>query len=366
MGESVVLMLGTGLESRGGITAVARSYEAAGLFDRVGIRYVSTYEAPGLRTQLVVVLRALRNVLPQLFAGRVRLVHAHSASRGSFWRKSVFCALGSWFRVPYVFHIHSGEFPDFYMNECGPIARAWVRWTLRRASTVIALSTHWKDALLRIEPLARIVVLGNPVAVSASALEHKIAHQVLFLGRLRERKGVFDLVRAMPTVVAQVAGVRFVLAGDGDIAAVEALARELGVANALTLPGWVEGREKSELLAQADVFVLPSHFEGLPVCILEAMAADAAVVACRVGGIPDLIVDSQTGLLVEAGSVDALANALILLLKDSALKMRLREAAKQRVKARFEQGAVARQLLEIYANFARDGRAVAARESREP
>ena len=90
------------------------------------VRYVSTFESPGVRTQLIVMYKALCLILGLLLRRKVFLAHAHSASRGSFWRKSVCCSLARIFGVPYIFHIHSGEFPVFYAQECGRIAKWWV------------------------------------------------------------------------------------------------------------------------------------------------------------------------------------------------------------------------------------------------
>eukprot|EP01034_Spumella_vulgaris_P035941 gene35941-44318_t len=121
-GPRRILMVGTGLQAHGGITAVIRSYMEVGLFEQWGVRYVSTYEGAGKLTQMRTMASALWRIVWLLAARRVDVVHVHSASRGSFWRKSLVAALAYAFRVPYVFHIHSGEFPDFYAHSCGTAA----------------------------------------------------------------------------------------------------------------------------------------------------------------------------------------------------------------------------------------------------
>jgi glycosyltransferase involved in cell wall biosynthesis len=171
---------------------------------------------------------------------------------------------------------------------------------------------------------------------------------VVFLGLIGKKKGVFDLVRAVPIVRKQVPQARFFLAGDGDIDAVRDLALSLGVSEAVHLPGWVAGRDKDALLASADVLVLPSHFEGLGLCILEAMAYGVPVIATRVGGIPDVVEDGVTGLLVEPGDVERLADRLVALLLDAELRQRVRVAAFKRVRERYSVEAVFEAIRQCY------------------
>lgn len=330
--EGRVVMVGVSLDAPGGMTSVVRLYRDMGLFSAWNVRYLSSYEKPGKLTQLRVMAQAVLSLLWLLLRGQVSLLHVHSASRGSFWRKSVFCAMARLFNVPYLFHLHSGEFPVFYEEECGPRAQRWVRTTLEGAQAVVALTGQWEAALRRIAPGASITVLGNPVRVPAvlPAMPPMQPPRLLFLGRLRDKKGVHDLVRAMPAVLARHPAALFTLAGDGDLEGTARLARELGVEHALRLPGWVDGAAKDALLAEATVLVLPSYFEGLPVCVLEAMAEGVPVVASAVGGIPEVLDHGHCGLLHAAGDVEALAQAMLALLDDPARGAALRQAAHAR------------------------------------
>lgn len=342
-------MLGTSLRTPGGMTSVVRTLQNAGLFSTFDAKYLATYEGAGLARQLRTVFVALLQLLRALFARQVSLVHAHSASRGSFWRKSVLCAVADLFGVAYVFHVHSGEFPDFYDVECGAVAKWWVRRTLRKAAAVICLTDSWHTRFAAIEPAARLVVIGNPVDVppKLSTLRAQPIN-VLFLGRLRAKKGVFDLVAAMPEALKYCPQLRFILAGDEGEEKVRAAASAMGVAHAIELPGWIDGAEKAALLAKADIFVLPSYFEGLPVGLLEAMALGIPVVTTPVGGIPDLVKDGSTGLLIQPGDSGALATALIQLASDSVLRTTLREAAFDHVSATYSLPVVFSQFGELY------------------
>src|SRR6478609_6763919 len=129
-----VLMAGPAEHLPGGMSAVVLSYRRAGLFEALPLRYLSRYEGAAALMQLRVFGAALWRLLLELLAGRVDLLHVHSASRGSFWRKSLLCGLCRAFGKPYLFHIHSGEFGHFYREECGPLARWWLGPAAGRAA----------------------------------------------------------------------------------------------------------------------------------------------------------------------------------------------------------------------------------------
>lgn len=349
MSSRCIVMLGTSLDAPGGMTSVVRTLAAGGLFEAGNVVYLSTYEGKGVVTQLRIFGAAMIRLAWMLMCGRVALVHVHSASRGSFWRKSIGCLLARLFGVPYIVQIHSGEFPTFYFNECGLLARCWVRQILSRAVAVVCLTEYWLKQLSRVAPGAKLVVIGNPVEVTPLAPIRDEVLQVLFLGRLREKKGVFDLIKAISLL--GLPSVKFVLAGDEDAQAVRAMAEKLGVINQVVLPGWIDGAEKQAQLSAADMFVLPSYFEGLPVGILEAMANGIPIISTSVGGIPDVVSDREHALLVVPGDPLQLAKAIRELVDDRDLRVRLREKAYQRAKDGFSIPIVVDKYLDLYSIY---------------
>ena len=330
-----VVMIGLSLNWTGGMTSVVRTYRDFGFFEEWNVRYLSSWERPGLALQFWGVTRALAIFLRMLIGREVALVHVHSASHGSFWRKSIFCAVARTFGIPYIFHVHSGGFPMFF-RECNPLARRWIQYTLRSARSVVTLTSSWRAVFAELAPGATVVVLGNPVLMPEHihALRKNAPH-VLFLGRLHENKGIFDLVHAIPRVLERVPAAKFTLAGDGDLHGVARQAELLGVRHALNLPGWVDGAAKDALLASADLLVLPSHYEAFSLSILEAMAAGVPVVSTAVGGVPDVLENGACGVLVAPHDVKALAAAIIDTLLDTEASERRRELAFVRAKECF-------------------------------
>jgi len=181
--------------------------------------------------------------------------------------------------------------------------------------------------------------VGDELAVGiVAALEMRKAHDVLWraIAELRQR-GV---------------RLRCLACGDGSRrGALESLARELGIADVVSLLG--EQRQVADVLAALDVFVMPSRYEGLGVAILEAMAMALPVVATAVGGIPETVADERTGLLVPSGDPAALAAAIARLDRDRALARRMGEAGRQRVTAEFSMEAMASRYEELYDEITR-------------
>jgi glycosyltransferase involved in cell wall biosynthesis len=337
-----------GPDTHGGMTSVIRSYLSGELAHRIDLIFLPSYLSPEWKTQLKVMGWASAKLLGLLLLQRVAVLHVHSASRGSFWRKSCLTMLAKAFRVPVVFHLHSGEFPAFY-HASSQLAQAVIRWVLRTADEVVCLTWTWHVVLAQLEPTAKLSVIGNPVAVPpAQPAKSGLVRTVVFFGKLRATKGVFDLLEAIPPVLERYPGLRFVLAGDEGEVEVRQHAERLGIAHAVEVPGWISGERKQQLLREADLFVLPSHFEALGVAILEAMAAGVPVVATRVGGIPDLIDDGIHGLLVEPKEPTQLANAILRICDDGRLRMTLAGAAYARVRGTYSAERIASQMERLY------------------
>jgi len=128
-------------------------------------------------------------------------------------------------------------------------------------------------------------------------------------------------------------------------------AAELGLGDAVEILGWVGGYRKNELLAAADIFVLPSYNESLPISLLEAMSWGVPVISTTVGGIPELIRDGTDGFLIEAADVPALTRALAELADDADLRERMGSAGRSQVAESFSREAVLPRLEQLYADI---------------
>lgn len=348
-----VLMVGTALEGRGGVAAVVSVLRRHGLFERESVRYVATHaDGPRLakaRGALAGFWHTLRACLGQHPA----VVHVHAASHASFLRKSIVLLIARLAGSKTIFHLHGGGFRDFATRESGALMRRWIRHTLEKSSVVITLSEGWADFVNGFAPQAKVAVVPNSVPLPAPAA-HGLEQpgRILFLGRLEAAKGVFELLEAGALLAGRFPALHLVFGGEGDREALRRRASELGIADRVEFLGWVGQQQRDAELARAAVFCLPSHAEGLPMSMLEAMAAGKAIVASSVGGIPETVRDGDNGILVPPRDGAALAAALAGVLGDAPLRARLAERARATIERHYSTEVVCGQLSAIYRELA--------------
>lgn len=232
--------------------------------------------------------------------------------------------------------------------------------TARLCAAIVAVSEATRDALVEQGyPAARVVVVHNgieapdaqparPEGVPADAA------LLLLVGRLAAVKGQRQLIEALARLrrtdaVVLLAG-KDIERGGAYCRELEFRAAELGVDDRVVFLGY--RNDVPALLAAADVLVLPSQVEGLPLVVLEAMAAARPVVATAVGGTPELVFDGETGLLVPAGDVTALTAALDELLADPTRARALGVAGRRRFEERFTLETMTRRVLALYEGLA--------------
>lgn len=170
---------------------------------------------------------------------------------------------------------------------------------------------------------------------------------LLTVGRLTEQKGHTYLLQAIPAVLESHPGAVFALAGEGPLQReLMAQAEQLGASRAVCLLGLRQ--DVPRLLQAADAFVLPSLWEGMAMALLEAMAAGLPVVVSDVEGISDLVTPQEDGLVVPPREPQALAGAINWLLGDAVLRMRLGEAAREKVATHFSADAMCRRYADVF------------------
>jgi glycosyltransferase involved in cell wall biosynthesis len=329
-----VVMLGPSLRQQGGMATVEQlivNHAVEGL----RIRHIATHEEGPLYYRVCIFLSGLLRFVGCLLTRQVDVVHLHVSERGSVLRVGLLVWLATLFRQPVIMHTHGCEFHLFF-EQLSSWTRALVALTFRRCAAVIALSDSWRQYYIshcRLDP-QRVVVLLNPVKVPAVVPRRPQSAQIkfVFLGRIGQRKGAFDVLQAVAQLPpAQQQRLELWLAGDGELAQAQALIEQLQLEHCAKLLGWIDADTRDRLLSEADVFLLPSYNEGLPVAMLEAMAWGLPVIVSPVGGIPELVTHQQHGFLVEPGNVAAIAEAMQILLLQEAKRLRLGQAARQQV-----------------------------------
>ncbi len=224
------------------------------------------------------------------------------------------------------------------LQEAGPVLGAYVialealiPWAYRGRRFVVISESTRDDLVRRGIPADSVEVVHCGLDHTLYRVDPAVAKRaqptIAFVGRLRRYKGLDWVMRTLPDVIARVPATRLVVLGDGPFrSALERTARRLGVAAAVEFRGFVSEAEKVRWMREAWVLVQPSPKEGWGLTVVEAGACGTAVVASDSPGLRDSVRDGETGVLVPYGHRERLAEALIRVLDDAALRERLARA----------------------------------------
>jgi glycosyltransferase involved in cell wall biosynthesis len=268
--------------------------------------------------------------------------------------------------IPSVITMHGG---DVYVNpEQGYdfptrwYVRPALRWTLRHAGALTAITEDCRQHALRAgapPDHIRLVFNGtdlrrfSPDGNGEDADSQFGPHMVFACRQLFPRKGIRFLLEAGAQLKPQFPDLKIVLAGDGfERPELVRLAEELGIASDVTFLGWVPNAELPPYYRAAAVSVIPSLEEGFGIPAAEAMGCEVAVVASDAGGLPEVVEDGVTGLVVPRGDADALARAIGSLLADPERRRQMGQAGRERALRLFDWDRSAQQFEELYRDVA--------------
>lgn len=361
MSRKILIICPGGVHSKGGIARMIGYLLEAwhDQDDALPYRVIDSRGKGRLIWSPIFLARGLVTALMEILLGRVALMHVNMAESGSTIRKGCFVALAALTRVPVILHLHSGRYHDYFRNLQG-----WKQAIIRRLflypRKVIVLGEIWRSFAaeeIGVEP-AKVVILHNAVPAPAKLPPRHGGGpcRLLFLGRLNPDKGIPELMSALADERVRDLNWTCVIAGEAAFPAVPGgrideylrRAQELGLAGRIDMPGWVDSDQVRRLLYESDVTLLPSHYEGLSMCVLEGMSYGHAVITTRVGALGEVIEDEVSGLFVPVGDKDALAETLLRVIGDRELCLRLGKGALQRFQEKFDIAIYAREITALY------------------
>ncbi len=228
------------------------------------------------------------------------------------------------------------------------------RMAIRNSDKITVVSTFVADELkshYRRELATRSVeVIGNGVDVKLfkPGIKSK-GINILYTGRLAWNKGLIDLVNAAKIVLEKRADVSFILTGEGPIGnELRKMVLNMGIEAKFSFRRYLSLSQLIDAYQSATVFVFPTYYEGLPTSVLEAMACGAPVITTPVGGIPELVHDRQNGVLVPAHDPDAIATAILNLLNDNRLRLRMGETARETIVQSYDWEKLIDKVVDLY------------------
>ena len=343
-----VLLVGPGLNVKGGITTVLNSYLDSELAEKVEFGFVPTMEDGSKIKKLFVAIKGYFLFLK--LVNEYDIVHIHMAAQASFTRKSLFVKQAYKKKKKIIRHQHAGSFDSFFLKESSAKKQEKIKKIFSMAERIIVLSEEWKDFFVQneISSSEKTLVVHNGVKIPEKRKKDYSNGNILFLGRLDEKKGIYDLIKAIPQILKKCPDARFYFAGDGEMEKSKCLVEELVLKEYVCFEGWVAKEKREALFEKCSVFILPTYFEAMPMSVLEAMSFGLVTITTEVGGIPRIVENGKNGVFVTPGDVNEIAETTTKILLDEEKKRILGENAVEKIKNDFSVDKTVREIYDIY------------------
>lgn len=298
-------------------------------------------------------LRSFRMALEEY---RPHVVHIHASHGYGFWSAAPMMTLAKNAGAKVIFHSHGSSMDVFY-DGLSSAAKAHYRRSLSRADLVIALSEEWHAWFSQFVPSSQLDVVANCIDWEkfqrGNPGREANPPKVLFIGVMfGKRKGIHDLIAIVPAVLDVHPDTRFVLVGSDDEDVEATMNVDARTRAALIFTGDLDQEGVANAYAEATCFVLPAYHEGMPMVMLESMAAGVPNVCSAINAIPEVIEHERNGLLLEPGDQAMLAKHILALVGDPRLRDELGEAARDFIEERHNLARQQGWLSEIYTRVA--------------
>lgn len=303
---------------QGGIAQVLNCYSTS---IYTNFKHIPTNGGSNILSKIGVFITSIFKLVFSLLCDKnIEALHIHSASGTDFIRNTIYIRLGFLFGKKIILHMHGGGFKEYYFNNT-----RFVKSNLNKVNCIITLSNYWKSFFTEQLKYQNVYIVHNiiPKAQRSEKKDYNIFN-LLYLGHIYPKKGIFDLVTLLLKYRKEYVGkLRLHIGGglfDEDI--LRKIIKENNLEDIITFHGWVSGVSKIELLNNANAYILPSYAEGVPISILEAMSYNLPIISTRVGGIPS-IVNEKNGFLIEPGNIQEMKWAIDQLLQSKSLQKKL-------------------------------------------
>ena len=330
---------------KGGIGSVLRIYEKY----LPGAKFISTYPARTENSKLLYFIKSIVKIIKLLsFNSQIKIVHIHCASKGSFIRKSIICLIAKMYNKKTIMHMHGGGFKYFYHNG---LNKYYINFILKISDKTICLSDEWNVFYKTIIQENKITILGNPVEDFKNIMnldENKNSINMLFLGKICEEKGIYELIEYLHTNKHfKENKIKLTIGGIGNIDKLESIIND----NVnIRYVGWVTKEEKLKYMSECNLLILPSHTEGLPITILEAMSAGKPIISTNVGGIPSIVKENHNGWLMNVHELEKLDKIFTEIFNNNEI-IRIYGKNSYKESKKFHSNYIMNKLEETYANI---------------
>lgn len=341
-------MLGPDLSGMGGISRVVKNWESGGIFKDKNILYIASVKEH-CSSKLIFMCTAIIQFCLACYKYKPRIIYIHTSSYNSFYRKSIFICIAIIFKIKIILHIHPSHFYQFLQTLKYP-KKSLVFLILKKIDLFIVLTRCMKVKIQSLFPNKLIHVIPNPVIVPRLNQKNFASRKkcnFLYLGWFVESKGIYDLVDAAKLLTLKNEKFTVDFYGTKEIAKLVKYIQINSLQNYCIVHGWANDETKFEALHSCTALILPSHTEGIPNVILEAMACKTPIISTLVGGLTEILRESENAFIVEPKNCIDLAEKMAIVLHNKNLSQKLADQAYMDVLKNFDISIVANKLKSI-------------------
>ncbi|MCC7532440.1 MAG: glycosyltransferase family 4 protein [Bacteroidia bacterium] len=313
----------------GGMAVTTHMFYKIGLFEHKNIKHFDS----GFKWSKNVFTRTIESALLKikyiyiLLKFKPDIIYVTVSPYWGFYDKILYCLIAKTFGIKTIFNSVSGGFIDFYENY--KINNFLVKFLIKIPDAIVVGTKYWVGYYKKHFPTINIVEIANPVICNEYIKENSVKQEnkiiVVSISRITKDKGIFDLVDVINRIVEISSDFEFHILGDGeDYDKTYKLLKKHIENGFVTMPGLIGGEQKINTITNADVFITLTHYDMMPISILEAMSAGLTVITTNVGGIPDVIEEGIHGFLIEKGNIIGFIEKL-LFIKDKRNKDKLKD-----------------------------------------
>lgn len=293
------------LKSKGGIAQLLKSYTE--IYET--FNFVSSHRNGNILQRSVTAVNAVIRVFYFFIFHNIKIVHIHTASYSSFYRKCVFINLSKLFRKKVTLHVHGGGLIDFYNTNT-----KFVKRNYNKADLVITIAKTWEEFIRENALSTNIITVGNIVTIpnlnNGERISEKII-KILFLGVVTQKKGIYDVIKII-TDNKEVYNdkIELHIGGVDNENRLQQLISDNKIGKLIKYHGWCDLELKTKLLKECNIIIQPSYIEALGISIIEGMTYKMAIIGSNVGGIPDLVEQHKNGILITPGNLEEIKSAI--------------------------------------------------------
>ena len=324
-----ILMIGPALDGFGGISHVIKIWKQNDFFERYNIDFIpSTISCKNLGKKFLFFFKAILIFLTKIFH-EYSIIYIHTSSKFSFRRKLCFILIALLFKKRIFLHIHPNHFYD-YLLKINRLEKLIVTIAIEKINILIVLNKIMKNNMQKLFPKNVFFELNNPVDCKKMKPNCEIKRaecSLLYMGLYIKEKGIYNLVDAIQYIQSKGYKIELIFHGTKNIEALKNYIRSKNLNSLIKVNGWINGNNKLEALNRCTALVLPSHSEGIPNVILEAMATKTPIISTDVGGLAEVLRHRVNAIVVKPLNVIDLSNKIIDLLGNEMLRKWIAENA---------------------------------------